>query len=153
MNDAPKKTAPAVRQQPATIPGRFTQVVSRFPNRVAVSTPNTHWTYSELDDYSGVLACEIIDRVGVVSEPVALLMEHAAPLIAAILGVLRAGKIYLALDPTDLAARLAAMLGHAHARLLLTDKANVSLAHSLAAGRLQVMEIDDHLATHSESTI
>jgi len=161
MNDAPKKTPPAVRQPPATIPGRFAQVVSRFPNRVAVSTPNTQWTYSELDDYSDVLACEIIDRVGVVSspaqamagEPVALLMEHAAPLIAAILGVLKAGKIYLALDPTDLAARIAAMLGHAHARLLLTDKANASLAHSLAAGRLQVMEIDDHLATHSESTI
>ena len=161
MNDAPKKTPPAVRQPPATIPCRFAQVVSRFPNRVAVSTPNTQWTYSELDDYSDVLACEIIDRVGVVSspaqamagEPVALLMEHAAPLIAAILGVLKAGKIYLALDPTDLAARIAAMLGHARARLLLTDKANASLAHSLAAGRLQVMEIDDHFATHSESTI
>ena len=153
MNDVPRKTSPAVRQPPATISGRFAQVVSRFPNRVAVSAADTQWTYSELDAYSSVLAREVIDRAGVVSEPVALLMEHAAPLIAAILGVLKAGKIYLALDPTDLAARLAAMLGQAHARFLLTDKPNASLAHSLAAGRLKVMETDDLLATRSESTI
>ncbi len=153
MNNTPRKAPPAARQLPATIPGRFAQVVSRFANRVAVSTPNTQWTYSKLDDYSGALAYKIIDREGAVGEPVALLMEHGAPLIAAILGVLKAGRIYLALDPTDLAVRLKAMLGHSRASFLLTDKANASLAHSLADGRLQVMEIDDRFAIHSKPTI
>jgi amino acid adenylation domain-containing protein len=80
-------------------------------------------------------------------------MEHAPPLIAAILGVLKAGKIYLSLDPTDLATGLSAMLSDSRARLLLTDKLNASLAHSLTAGRLKVIEIADHFDITSTSPI
>jgi len=44
-----------------------------------------------------VLAAQILDRMGKNSEPVVLLMEHDATLLAAILGVLKAGKIILRL--------------------------------------------------------
>ena len=128
---------------PASIPGRFAQVASQHAKRVAVSTPDTQWTYEELDQRSEVVARQILDRVGAASEPIALLMQHEAPLVAAILGVLKAGKIYLALDPTEPAARLAAKVRDAQAPLLLTDKPSAALAHSLPAGRWQIVESMD----------
>ena len=145
------KTTPS--ESPVSIPGRFAQAVSCYANRVAVSTPDSQWTYEELNKCSDVLACQILDCLGVVSEPVALLMEHAPPLIAAIIGVLKASKIYLSLDPTDLVTGLSAMLSDSGTRLLLTDKLNAPLARSLAADWLKVIEIADRFVINSVSTI
>ena len=103
--------------------------------------PTRSWT-AALD----AVAAEIAGRIGTAAEPVALLLEHGAPLIAAILGALKAGKIYLALDSTHPPAGLAAMLGDARPRLLLTDKPGASLARSLVSGRLEVLELGDHAA-------
>jgi amino acid adenylation domain-containing protein len=125
----------------ASIPGRFAAVVARHAGRIAISTPDTQWTYAELDQRSTALAAGILDRLGDATGPVALLMEHDAPLLAAILGVLKAGKMYLALDPASPAERSAAMLADAGAGLLLTDQRNAAPASSLAAGRLRVWEI------------
>jgi len=127
----------------ASIPGRFAAVVARHAGRIAISTPDTQWTYAELDQRSTALATGILDRLGDATGPVALLMEHDAPLLAAILGVLKAGKMYLALDPANPAERSAAMLADAGAELLLTDPGHAAPASSLASGRLRVWEVAD----------
>jgi amino acid adenylation domain-containing protein len=135
-----------------SIPKRFAQMVARHANRMAVSANRTEWTYAELDQRSNALAGQILDRVNAKSEPVVLLMQHGAPLIAAILGVLKAGKIYLALDPSDSNDRLAAILADSDPQLLITDQTNSSLAGSLAAGQLPVLRVLDHLAASSSET-
>ena len=129
-----------------SISGRFVRVASRFAGRTAISAPDAEWTYAELDQRSNFIAGEILNRRGGKSEPVALLMEHGAPLIAAILAALKAGKIYLALDPSHSPERLAPMLVDSRARLVVTDKTNLALANSLAGGQLQVLQITDDLA-------
>jgi amino acid adenylation domain-containing protein len=132
-----------------SIPGRFAQIAAHHADRIAVSAPGGEWTYAELDQRSNVLAAQILDRMGKNSEPVVLLMEHDATLLAAILGVLKAGKIYLALDPGNPAERLSAMIADSRARLFLADKTNAVLAHSLAPEPLQVLEIADVFVTSS----
>ncbi|MGA3285473.1 MAG: non-ribosomal peptide synthetase, partial [Verrucomicrobiota bacterium] len=142
----------SANSSPATIPGRFAEVVARHAGRIAISTPGAKWTYAELDQRSNTLAARILDRLGATSEPVALLMQHDALLMATILGMLKAGKIYLALDPGNPTERSASMLADSRARHLLTDKSNAVPANSLASGQLQVLEIADDFPVASTST-
>jgi amino acid adenylation domain-containing protein len=136
-------------QAAESIPSRFARVAASFAGRTAVLAHDAEWTYAELAARSSAVAGKILNRLDEKSEPVALFMEHGAPLVAAILGVLKAGKIYLSLDALSPAEQLAAMLADSRARLLLTDKANAALAHSLASERLQVLEIADDFSTAS----
>jgi amino acid adenylation domain-containing protein len=138
--DRPKSFAsPAEVEQ--SIPKRFAEIVARHANRTAVSAGSNEWSYAELDQRSKALAIQILDRLGEKSEPVALLMEHDAMLIAAILAVLKTEKIYLSLDPGDSIERLAAMLADSRARLLLADQKNADMASSLAAEQLPILVI------------
>ena len=131
-----------------SIPGRFAHTVARFAGRPAVSAPAGQWTYAELDRRSDYIAADILSRRGGLSEPVALLMEHDAPLIAAILGALKADKIYLALDPGHPAEQLAATLAGSGAKLLLADKTNLALANSFASGHLEIFAVAENLPGH-----
>ena len=129
-----------------SIPGCFAQVVARHAGRMAVSAPDAEWSYAELDRHSSFIAGEIISRSGESSEPVVLLMEHGAWLIAGILGVLKAGRIYLALDSGEAGERLATMIADSGSRLILTDGENLATANSLAAGQIEIWQIAGNLA-------
>jgi len=135
-----------------SIPERFAQVVARHANCLAVSANSVKWTYAELDERSNALAVQILERLEAKSGPVVLLMEHGARLIAAILAALKAGKIYLALDPSHSVERLSTMLVDSRARLLIADQMNAALGNSLAAGQLPILQIDDDLTTPSTRT-
>jgi amino acid adenylation domain-containing protein len=132
-----------------SIPERFAQVVARHANCLAVSANSVKWTYAELDERSNALAVQILERLEAKSGPVVLLMEHGARLIAAILAALKAGKIYLALDPSHSVERLSTMLVDSRARLLIADQMNAALGNSLAAGQLPILQIDDDFTTPS----
>ncbi|MGA3284753.1 MAG: AMP-binding protein [Verrucomicrobiota bacterium] len=129
-----------------SIPDRFARAVARFAARPAVNAPAGRWTYAELDRRSNFIAAEILERLGENSEPVALLMVHDAPLIAAIFGALKANKIYLALDPDHPPEQLAAMLASSGAKLLLADLSNLPLANSLASGQLKIFTVAQDLS-------
>jgi amino acid adenylation domain-containing protein len=144
--DRPKNFArPAEVEQ--SIPQRFAEIVARHANRTAISSGSTEWSYAELDQRSNALALQILERSDANSEPVALLMDHGAGLIAAILAVLKTGKIYVALDPNDSIERLAAMLSDSGARLLIADQTNAAPANSLATGQLSILPFDDDFST------
>ena len=135
-----------------SIPERFAQVVARHGDHIAVSANSAEWTYTELDERSNALAVEILERAGANRQPIALLMEHGAALIAAILAVLKTGKIYLALDSSHPIERLSAMLADSRSELLIADRANVGLAGSLAAGQLSILPVADDFIAPSAHT-
>jgi non-ribosomal peptide synthetase component F len=55
------------------------------------------WTYGDLNREAGRIAALLLHRRGSDSESIALLFPHGAAMIAAILGVLGAGKSYVPL--------------------------------------------------------
>jgi amino acid adenylation domain-containing protein len=130
-----------------SIPERFAQIAARHAGRIAVNAPGAKWTYAELDRRSDFIAGEIFNRLGETSGPVALLLEHDAPLIAGILGALKAGKIYLALDPHQPKDRLAGVLAASQTKILLADKSNLKLANLLASENLKVLEIAENFSS------
>ncbi len=130
-----------------SIPARFANAVAQFASRVAVSAPTGQWTYAELNRRSSLVASQILRQLGEASEPVALLMEHDAPLIAAILGTVRANKIYLALDTAHPPEQLATMLARSGAKLLLADGSNLAVATTFASEQLQVLPVAEKSPT------
>src|SRR5688572_1443844 len=83
-----------------SIPDRFEQQVANYPDRVAVIGKTVTFTYEALNKLANRLARAILNQCGQGVEPIAFLFEQGAPVIAAILGVLKAGKICVPLDPS-----------------------------------------------------
>ena len=123
------------------IPARFAAQVARHPDRPAVVSAECSLTYAELAATAGRVARAVVAELGEGEEPVALLFGHGPGLIAAILGVLEAGKIYVALDAGEPDARQTYVLDDTQARLLLTDAAHRAQAEQLAGPR-RVLDCD-----------
>ena len=126
-----------------SIPERFEKIVGQFPDRLAVKMRNRTLTYQELNHAANRVAHAILAQRGETQEPIALLMEHDSPLIAAIVGVLKAGKICVVLDPSLPKARGAFLIEDSQAGLLITDSKNLSLTKEYAQDRRQIVNIDE----------
>ena len=125
-----------------SIPDRFEQQVRRHPDRMAVKTRRHRLTYAELNRHANALAHRLLERRGEASEPIAVLFDHDAPMVAAILGVLKAGKIYVALDPTFPEIRLARMLENAQPGLVVTADRMAPMARRIAGDSGRVLVVD-----------
>jgi len=126
-----------------SIPNRFEQMVARYPDRVAVKTMTHMLTYDELNRLSNRIAQAILPRCGEGNEPIALVLENDAPMIAAILGVLKTGKLYVPLDPLLPRTRATYILEDSQAGLIVTNNKNLLLVNELAKKALPVISIDD----------
>jgi amino acid adenylation domain-containing protein len=126
-----------------SIPDRFEQQVAKYPERIAVKTRNHVLTYDELNKTANRMARAILAQREKEDEPIALLLEHGADAIAAILGVLKAGKIYVPLDLSYPRARIAGMLEDCAATLIVTSGKNLSLAHELSQSVRQLVNIEE----------
>ena len=111
---------------------RFEQQVNSYPDRLAIKSENNNLTYIMLNILANRIAHAILERRGKGQEPIALLFEPDALLIAAILGVMKAGKYYVPLDQSYPIERLNYMLEDTKACLLLTSSKGLSAAHRLS---------------------
>ncbi len=139
-----------------SIPDHFEEIVSRFPDKLAVKTKNQRLTYDELNKAANQVAHAILAQRGMGSEPVALLFEHGALILVAILGTLKAGKIYVPLDPSSPLARNSEILTDTGASLILTNTAHLSSVDELAGKKhrvINVEEIDSGIETQNPGLV
>ncbi|MEM1170262.1 MAG: amino acid adenylation domain-containing protein [Cyanobacteria bacterium P01_H01_bin.35] len=121
----------------------FSQQVSRTPQNLAIKTKNYQWTYTELERTAEGVARIVLDKCGGGEQRIALLLEHDAPAIAAILGILKAGKSYVPLDPNYPRERLAYILEDSQATAVVTNKQNLALAVELSLEEMILVNIDE----------
>src|SRR5215210_6225001 len=133
-----------------SIPQRFEQQVSRYPERLAVKTRDHQLSYAALNKDANRVARALLAQRGEGAESIALLLEHDAPMIAAILGVLKAGKVYVPLDPSFPYARNAHTLEDSQSGLIITNNENRSLVEKLSENRHSLINIDGIGATLSD---
>ena len=126
-----------------SIAARFEQQVANDPGHLAIRTSTHTLTYEQLNRRANVIARHILSRCGQREEPVALLLENDAPMIEAILGVLKAGKIYVPLDPSLPATRLSYIVQDSESCLLLTNPRNSVLASSLAGSGIPIVDVTE----------
>ncbi len=88
----------------------------RVPGRPALIDPHESWSYAELDARSNQLANHLIAH-GIQREDVVAIYAHrSAPLVWALMGVLKAGAAFTILDPAYPQARLISYLRLARPR-------------------------------------
>ena len=127
-----------------SIPKRFEQQARKYSNRTAVVTRNQTLTYDQLNQGVDRLAGAILHQRGGRQEPIALLLEQSASAISTILGVLKAGKIYVPLDTTYPQARIEYILEDSQAPVIVTNNRNFLLARELAKHNgCQLLNIDE----------
>ena len=83
-----------------SIPERFEQIARRYGDRVAIRTRDRLITYEALNTSANRIARAILEQIGPGSEPIGLLFGNGIDLISALLGVLKAGKFFVAIDPS-----------------------------------------------------
>ena len=134
----PRATFPATR----CVHELFAAQVARSPEAPALrSYPSGEvLSYRELDERANRVAHALRAR-GVGPEAiVALGVQRSSLLIVGMLGILKAGGAFLALDPAYPRERLAFMLGDANVELLLTDS---TLKEQLPEPRGETLLLDD----------
>jgi len=125
-----------------SIPERFEKIVRFYPDGIAVKTVNHVVSYGELNAMANRIARVLVSTRGDTPEAIALLLVKNAPLMAAILAVLKAGKFFVLLDSSFSKAQNVALLDNSRAGLVITDQENVSLARGMISSPVGVLEIE-----------
>ena len=126
----------------ASVPELIAARAARIPDAVAVVCGDAHLTYGELDARAGRLAGLLASR-GVGPETVVgLCLERGVELVAAIVGVWRAGAAYLPVDPAYPPARQEFLLADSGAGVLVTGPGQ----DDAVAGEVGLVVLDGPLA-------
>ncbi|MEU3087101.1 amino acid adenylation domain-containing protein [Streptomyces massasporeus] len=120
---APSTAAVTAVPGAATLPALFAAQAAATPDAPALTADGTTWSYRELDERSNRLARALIARGIGPEDVVAVALPRSADLVLALLGVLKSGAAYVAVDPDYPPARIAYMLQDAAPELLITSSA------------------------------
>ncbi|MEU9882798.1 non-ribosomal peptide synthetase [Streptomyces phaeochromogenes] len=99
----------------------FEARVLAHPDAVAAVQGDQEWTYQELNSRANQLGRALLTRGLRPEEVVAVVMERDLDWMAAVLAVLKAGGVYLPIEPHFPAERIAATLARAGCELVLTE--------------------------------
>lgn len=99
----------------------FSARAAEHPDRTAVVCRDEQWSYGRLDRASNRIAHALLadglEHGGVV----ALAAERGLPWAAAVIGIFKAGGVFLPIEPDWPAARVTGLIGHSGARHVLTE--------------------------------
>ncbi|HLP58608.1 MAG TPA: amino acid adenylation domain-containing protein [Candidatus Deferrimicrobium sp.] len=124
----------------------FADHVEKVPDHIAVIFEEKKLSYRELNEQSNRLAKNLIER-GVSQGAVVGICAYRRPeLITAIFAVLKAGAVYLPLDPNHPEKRLTYMLKAGSATVVLTDN------RVLSGTGFSLLELDDEASYKSSRT-
>lgn len=136
-----------------SIPEHFEARVHEHPDRIAVKASEAVLTYETLNRAANRVARAVLATRGSAAEPIGLLFEQGAAAIVAILAMLKAGKIFVPLDPAFPRARITSMLDDAQVGGLVTQTKHILLATTLAPRGCPTINIDEVDARHSSENV
>ena len=125
-----------------SIGARFEAQVARYPDRVAIATSAGQCTYDELNCAANRVAHALLADPAPPDAPVAFLLEDETVTAAAMLGALKAGRLYVPIDPALPRARIAYTLEDSRAAILLTDADHRALAEDLPGGGRRLLDAE-----------
>jgi amino acid adenylation domain-containing protein len=116
----------------------FEKQVAATPDATAVISETGSLTYSELNKRANRLAHHLRSLDVGPEELVGVCLERSVDLIAALLGVIKAGAAYVPIDPAYPRTRLKFMLEDAQIRVLITEESLLHFSQDLPVIRVSV---------------
>lgn len=107
-------------QSEQCVHGLFAEQVRKNPDKVALVFQNQSFTYQQLDEKSNVLAGILKEKGICRGDIVPIISKRSWHVIAAMLGILKAGAAYMPVDPTFPKDRIEYMLELSEAKICLT---------------------------------
>jgi amino acid adenylation domain-containing protein len=132
----------SVEDVETSIPARFEKIVQLYPDQIAVKTGSHAVTYSELNTMANRVAGAIVAERGHQPEPVGILLEKGIEQMAAMLGILKAGKFFILLDASLPAERIWLVMEDSKAALLFVDGQTMSLTRQDTTAGCKLFRID-----------
>ncbi|MEM7065585.1 MAG: amino acid adenylation domain-containing protein [Cyanobacteria bacterium P01_B01_bin.77] len=106
-----------------TVIQRFEEQVRQTPDAIAIACKNDTLTYQQLNAKANQLA-HYLRQQGVTTEtPVGVCLRRSVEMLVAIWGVLKAGGVYVPIDPSHPGERIAHILKDTQTRWVLTHSA------------------------------
>jgi amino acid adenylation domain-containing protein len=124
----------------------FERVAATFPSRIALGSDVWEATYRGLNEGANRLAHRLIAGGVACRDRVAILMSHDAPLVAAVLGVLKTGSIVVVLDPNDPVSRLKMLVEDAAPKVIVTDVRNRNSAAEFGNSGCGILNFESETA-------
>ena len=125
------------------IPRRFEEVAAFFPHRRALTGNQQSWTYEALNREANRIAHAVRVNTILGIGCVAFLVDQSPEMVIAMLGILKAAKIYLGIHPGMPAAAQTEIIKDAVPDLLLTTAAWAERASRIAHGVCEILILED----------
>jgi acyl-coenzyme A synthetase/AMP-(fatty) acid ligase/acyl carrier protein len=125
-----------------SISERFEKIVRLCGDRLAVKMGERSLTYDELNQDANRIAHAILKTRGYEKEQIGFLFEHGIDVIAVILGILKAGKTYVALNPSFPIERNLFIARDAKLAAIITNDSYSDLACKLIADTTRTINLN-----------
>ncbi len=126
---------------------QFEQQAKRRPDAIAVSCGSKQFTYAELDQKANQLANRLVAAGISPDTTVGLCLDRSIDLVAGLLGILKAGGVYVPLDPSYPPDRLAHILDQAAPQIIVTRQTLHNALPATSANFIDIETIDDAATT------
>ena len=124
----------------------FAEKVREHPDKEIVFDKAGSYTYQQVDEQSDQIASYLSNEIDIHQHPIiALVTDRSVQMLTTLLGILKAGFAYLALDPKYPKDRLGAMIADADVKYLLSNLPDFELSVA-QSGELEMIFIDTILS-------
>ncbi|MBL0387095.1 amino acid adenylation domain-containing protein [Tumebacillus sp. ITR2] len=138
-------------QERDTVQTRFERQAALTPQNVALTCEGTSWTYERLNAEANRIAHKLRQQGVGAGTPVVLVLDRTPQMIASILGVVKAGGVYIPVDPDYPEERITYIVENSEANHLLTTSAAPELLQAFQGVTLLLDRDADELATMQET--
>ncbi len=136
----------------------FQERIKHYPNKIAVKTKERELTFDMLNKLANKVANQTLEITQALTNEqnvVGLLFEHGIDMITGTLGAVKAGTIYVPLDPKYPKERLDYILEDSNINLLITNNLNYQFAEQLVSkldSSVTILNIDqiDEIVTDDD---
>ena len=126
----------------STLVERFEQAVEKFSDLTAIVQEDRELSYGELNQTANRLAHAILNRLEPGEAPVIFMLDDKTASIISILGILKAGRIYLGLESSRPVEHLQKIFKDAGPALIIIDDASLPVARQAAQAGVAILNLD-----------
>jgi acyl-coenzyme A synthetase/AMP-(fatty) acid ligase/thioesterase domain-containing protein/acyl carrier protein len=127
---------------------RWITVARALHDQTALESPGVSYTFAEADALSDLIAAKLTRELPDDDAPVGAFLGHTAPALLGFLGIMKAGRIVVALDSHLPNERLRDISTLAGVTTYLVDEANEVAAAELGVNLTNFIRLDEIIAQH-----